>query len=367
MAGISKYYRREGEVKQAIAAFWQWFAENEYQFRELEKNDSDQALSFLEELIQQMQPFNPYLKALAGPDSNGNWELIITSDGDLALFCKVEELVKAAPPVPNWVFTAHKPALGFEGISIDLYGLQFTTDTTSFYPIVQENYPDEVSIVITHTEYDGEQDDQFQAGGMIYLENGLGEVNTATKIDHYETGPLPGADQGIEIIPISKLSEYLNWREKEFVEKYESVPAERPDTYHLLEAEDKDGKKMLLTVNMECRYWDKKPAYSWLLQVNINYTGDENGFPYEEQLFALQTLEEEIFTLLPEDRAILAGNKTYDNCKNIYFYVSEYKTTAALLNQYVESKETEYEIVFFIRRDKYWRTMEQYFNLPIED
>ena len=367
MAGISKYYRREGAMQESAAAFWQWFVDNEHRFREYEKNDSDQALSFLEELIQEMQPFNPYLKALAGPDNNGNYELIITSDGDIALFCKVEELVKAAPPVEFWVFTAHKPALGFEGISIDLYGLQFTTATTSFYPIVQENYPDEVSIVLTHNGYDKEMDDHFQAGGMIYLENGLGEVNTATKIDNYETGPLPAPEQGIEIIPISKLNEYLNWREKEFIEKYESVPDERPDTYHLLEAEDKEGRKMLLAVNMECRYWDKKPAYSWLLQVNINYTGDENGFPFEEQLMALQSLEEEMFTLLPGDRTILAGNKTYDNCKNIYFYVSEYKTTAALLNQYVESKETPYEILFFIRRDKYWRTMEQYFNLPIED
>jgi hypothetical protein len=367
MAGISKYYRKEGATQQAAMAFWQWFGENEHRFRKLEKNDSDQALSFLEELIEQMQPFDPYLKALAGPDSNGNFELIITSDGDIALFSKVEELVNAAPAVPNWVFTAHKPALGFEGISIDLYGLQFSTETTSFYPVVLDDYPDEVNIVLTHTGYTKDLDDHFQAGGMIYLENGLGEVNTATKIDNYETGPVPDAGKGIELIPISKLHEYLNWREKEFVEKYESVPDERPDTYHLLEAEDRDGKKMLLTVNMDCRYWDKKPAYSWSLQVNINYTGDANGFPSEEQLIALQTLEEEIFALLPEDRTILAGNRTYDNCRNIYFYVSDYRSTAILMNRFIESKVTGYEILFFIRRDKYWRIMEPYFNLPIED
>src|SRR6476469_8232408 len=102
MAGISKYYRKEGDVQGAITMFWQWFIDNEHRFRGLEKNDSDQALSFLEELIGQMQPFNPYLKALAGPDNNGNYELIITSDGDIALFTEVEKLVAAAPPVPNW-------------------------------------------------------------------------------------------------------------------------------------------------------------------------------------------------------------------------------------------------------------------------
>lgn len=367
MAGISKYFRKEGDVQDAAAAFWKWFEENEYSFRELEKNDSEQALSFLEELIQQMQPFNPWLKALAGPYNNEKFELIITADGDVALFCKVEELVQAAPEIEHWVFTAHKPALGFEGISIDLYGLEFSADTTSFYPIVQEKYPDEVSIVLTHNEYNDEMDDHYQAGGMIYLENGLGEVNTATKIDHYETGPVPDPSEGIETIPIGKLADYLNWREKEFIEKYESVPSEKPDTFHILEAEDRDGKLIVVTVNMECRYWDMKPAYSWLLQVNINYTGDEMGFPSDAQLQELQNIEEEMVNLLPADRTVFAGNKTYDNCRNIYFYVSEYKTPSTLLNQYVESKETEMEILFFIRRDKYWKTMEQYFNLPSED
>jgi len=367
MAGVSKYFRKAGEAQTAATAFWQWFVENEHRFRELEKNDSDQALAFLEELIQQMQPFNPWLKALAGPYNNESFELIITADGDMAMFCKVEELVNAAPIVENWVFTAHKPALGFENISIDLYGLDFSAATTNFYPIVQEDYPDEVSIVLTHTEYNKELDDHFQAGGMIYLENGLGEVNTATKIDHYETGPLPAEGDGTETIPISKLADYLNWREKEFIEKYESVPTEKPDIFHLLEAEDRDGKLILVTVNMDCKYWDLKPAFSWLLQVNINYTGDDGGFPFEEQLMQLQSLEEEMVSLLPEDRTVFAGNKTYDNCRNIYFYVNEYKTTSALLNDYIENKETDLEIVFFIKRDKYWRTMEQYFNLPTED
>jgi len=199
---------------------------------------------------------------------------------------------------------------------------------------------------------------------MIYLENGLGEVNTATKIDHYETGPLP-AEEGVEVIPLSKLADYLNWREKEFVEKYEVLPDERPDMFHILEAEDNDGKTILVTVNMDCKYWDMKPAFSWLLQVNINFTGDANGFPLEEQLKELQVLEEEMLQLLPEDKTIFAGNKTYDNCRNIYFYVHEYKITSELLNRYVETKETPFEILFFIRRDKYWQTMEQYFNLNI--
>src|SRR6266700_1534411 len=145
-------------INNAAAAFWQWFIDNEQRFRQVEKTSSEEALAFLDELIGQMKPFNPWLKALAGPYSKDKLELIITADGDIALFCKVEELVQAAPPVPGWVITAHKPALGFEGIRIDMYEKEFSTDSMHFYPILHENYPDEVSIILTHTAYDKEED-----------------------------------------------------------------------------------------------------------------------------------------------------------------------------------------------------------------
>ena len=367
MAGVNKNFRTENDIQQAGNAFWRWFVENEYRFRTLQKSDADQALQFLEELIQQMQPYNPWLKALAGPYNSEGYELIITADGDIALFCKVEALIQLAPAVAHWTFTAHKPALGFEAISIDLYDVEFNAGTTSFYPVAQDNFPDEVSIVLTHADYNVEQDDHFQAGGMIYLENGLGEVNTATKIDHYETGPVPSEADGVDIIPIVKLAEYLNWREKEFIGKYESILSNKPDLFHLFEAEDKEGRLMLITVNMDCRYWEMKPAFSWLLQVNINYTGDETGFPTEAQLIDLQSLEEEMLDLLPDNGFIFAGNRTYDNCRNIYLYVNEYQMPSLLLNRYIETRSTDLEILFFIKRDKYWRAMETYFNLPTEE
>ena len=358
-----------GNGNDAAGLFWQWFVENEYRFRELEKNDSEQALAFLDELIRHMKPFNPWLKALAGPYSGNRYELIITADGDVALFCKVEELIEKAPALNNWKFTAHKPALGFEGISIDLYEKKFSVETTCFYPIIREEYPDEVSIVLTHVDYNEEEDDQFQAGGMIYLENGLGEENTATKIDHYETGPLPAAGSGIEVIPISKLADYLNWREKEFVEKYESFHAERPEeSFNLLEAEDGEGKSMLATIDAGFREWPLRPAFPWLFQVDINYKADANGLPSSQQLQELQAIEDEIINLFKEQKTIyFIGHRTYDNVRNLYFYASEYKTGSKLLHRFVETFRADYTVLFFVRKDKYWQSMEMYFNVSPDD
>jgi len=353
-----------GNSGDAAALFWQWFAREEYRFRELKANDSDQALAFLDELIKQMRPFNSWLKALAGPYGDNRYELIITADGEVALFSKVEELVAKAPPLEHWQITAHKPALGFEGISIDMYEKRFSTDTTCFYPIVREHYPDEVSIVLTHVDYNEVDDDQFQAGGMIYLENGLGEVNTATKIDHYETGPLPPPDSGIEVIPISKLADYLNWREKEFVEKYELVNAERPEEmFNALEAADASGKLMLAVIDVSFKDWPLRPAYPWLFQVDILYKGNDRGLPNVSQLDELQETEEAIIQLLQgNNTALYIGHRTYDHVRSIYFYSSEYSTNSRLLHRFIESVQFNFQLTFFVQKDKYWHTMEAYYN-----
>jgi hypothetical protein len=360
----------KGNGSDAAAMFWQWFVNNEHRFRGLGKTDSDQALVFLEELIGQMKPFNPWLKALAGPYSGKRYELIITADGDVALFCKVEELVARAPQLSNWKFTAHKPALGFEGIGVNMYGKKFSTDTTCFYPIIREEYPDEVAIVLTHVDYNEAEDDQFQAGGMIYLENGLGEENTATKIDHYETAGLPDPGSGIEVIPITKLPDYLNWREKEFVEKYESVHAQRPEeSFTLLEAEDTDGKMMMVTIDMGFKDWALRPAFPWYLQVDISYDGnDGSGLPTGEQLDELHHLEEQIIQLLTANgSAWYVGHRTYDNLRNTFFYASEYKNSSQLIHHFVESVQSPHRILFSIRKDKYWQNMEMYFNVNAEE
>lgn len=365
---MTAFNHTNGQSTEAAEMFWNWFVNNEQRFRELDLDDSEKALAFLDELISQMRPFNASLKALAGPYSGNRFELIITADGDVALFCKVDELIEKAPKLDKWVFTALKPALGFDDISIDMYEKNFSTDTISFFPIVHDEYPDEVGIVLTHSEYNEEEDDQFQAGGMIFLENGLGEENTATKIDYYETGALPPADSGVEVIPISKLADYLNWREKEFVEKYESVLERPEESFNLLEAEDDDGKLMMVTVDSGFKEWPQRPAFPWLLQIDINYAGDANGLPSQQQLDDLQEIEEEIIRLFSAAPTIwYIGNRTYDNMRNVYFYASEYKQNSKILHRFIESVKIDYMVLFFIRKDKYWQNMEMYFNVNPED
>jgi hypothetical protein len=363
MPGDSNGSAKSNGTLEAAEKFWQWFAENEARFRNYEEQDSEKTHDFLDELVHELKPYNPWLKALAGGDGHGKYELIITADGDIALFPKVEQLIDAAPRIEGWKLTAHKPPLGFDQIRIDMYDKEFSPDTVNFYPLINPQCPDEVNIILTHPGYKEEEDEQFQTAGMIYLENGLGELNTAVQIDKYVVGALPPESDGLEIIPITKLNEYLNWREKEFVEKYESSGKSRPEeNYTVLEAKDNENKPMFATIDAGFKDWEYRSAFPWLMQIDINYKGDEHGLPDNTQMEELQSIEDEIVALFPSDSSILyIGHRTYDNYRSVYFYTNNYSKASNMLHQYLEKNLRKSEIVFFIKKDKYWHTMEQFY------
>ncbi len=368
MPGDSNGSQKSNGTLEAATTFWQWFVDNEERFRDYEDQDSEKTHDFLDELIHELKPFNPWLKALAGGDGHGKYELIITADGDIALFPKVEQLIAVAPDIDGWKLTAHKPPLGFDQIRIDMYDKEFSAETVQFYPLINPEYPDEVNIVLTHPGYKEDEDEQFQTAGMIYLENGLGELNTAVQIDKYVVGELPSETDGMEIIPITKLNEYLNWREKEFVEKYESSGKSRPEeSYTVLEAKDNENKPMFATIDAGFRDWEYRSAFPWLLQIDINYKGDEEGLPDKTQMEELQNREDEIMALLITDSAThYTGHRTYDNYRSIYFYTNNYSRASRILHNYLEKYQRHSQIVFFIRKDKYWHTMEQFYGAAEE-
>lgn len=344
--------------KKPAENFWNWFVRNEKRFKKV-IDDPEKAQTFLDELIGQMRPFNPWFKALAGPYDDARYELIITADGDIALFCKVEELVQAAPQVKGWLITAHKPAIGMDKMRIDMLGYEFSADNMKFYPVNDAGYPDEIHIILVHPDYNEEQKNDFQSGGMIYLENALGELNTATLIDSYEVQGPPGGD--VELIPLQKLEEYLKWREKEFIEKYEKLEAVKPpDNYAVLESEDREGKPVFATINTGYKNWEFKAAYPWLVQIDIDFKGTKNGLPDKKQIAALQDVENNLFDRLPD--TINVGHDTHDNRRSIYAYASDYRDVSKSIHQYLESAQTSFESVFFIRKDKYWKNMEWFFN-----
>ena len=117
-------------------SFWQWFAANQDKFQQIEELDIEQAHDKVNEVVEELKKYDPWFKAIMGRYDDNTTELIVTADGDIALFVKVEQFISKAPSLPGWRFTAHKPPQGFEEISIEMYGKVFDDQRVKFYPSV---------------------------------------------------------------------------------------------------------------------------------------------------------------------------------------------------------------------------------------
>jgi hypothetical protein len=341
-------------------SFWEWFTNNKDHFRRIFDN-RQKAHKFIDELVKRLEPIHPSLKALAGPYDDKQFELIITADGEIAQFTKVEELVASAPSFDDWIITAHKPAVGLDKISTSIYGYDFSADTMQFHPKVEAEYPDEVNIILVHKDYSEQDQKEFQTGALIFLDNALGEINVATRIDSCEVKPL---DPSFELIPLTKLEEYIIWREKEFIEKYEKVSITLPDEqpWNILEAEDKNGLPIIATISSQFKDWEYKAAFPWLFQIDISFKGNERGFPDNSQMKQMQEIEDQVLELLKPTGLIYLGHETNNHLRSIFSYASDYKPVSKIIHSFLSACKSEYEISFFVKKDKYWRTMDWYFN-----
>jgi len=343
-----------------IETFWDWFKNHEKEYRDISDKPMDKREKLLDILLENLKPYNPYLKCLLGKNKAEKNELIITADGDIALFAKVEKLIEAAPCLDGWKFIAHKPSCGF-GIAMDMHGHRFDDTTLHFYPVTEPQMPDEIAIIITHPAYNQDDAKQFETAVNIYLENVLGELAVSTDIDSFEVG---AETKDAELIPITKLPEYLNWRQKEFVEKNEHLQADDlSEEYSVIEGTYKSGKPVIAVIRSDTQYYESKSAFPWLLHIEMGYKGTENGFPSTPQLEESRKIQDDITTMLADYADFHElGTKTFDHFRSIYYYLHDYRLASEALHEHLEKLSSSFDITFFITKDKYWQRMEEFYS-----
>ena len=346
------------ETKDA-AGFWQWFLQHEWSFhvttRKLERMHED----FLSLVMAQLKELNVDFACSAGMYDETTAELVITAEGEIKAFVFVEDLVAAAPSIAGWKFTALKPPTGL-GISIGMNSYEFNDTEMSFFSCDDENYPDEVEITIVHNAYNEDNKNTIANGIFIYLDNALGELNTATLFDNILIAG-PGADQP-ELIPLQKLNDFLVWKEKEFVEKYQGIRYNTDnDTYMLLDAEDEKGMPSIAVINQDLLEWDAKPSHPWMTVVELEFPSTRNGLPGDDTATKMEKFEEELVLQLPDSDGYLnLGRETHDSKRTIYLACKEFLSVSRILQQLGARHTGELTITYDIYKDKYWRTMERF-------
>lgn len=81
----------------------------------------------------------------------------------------------------------------------------------------------------------------------------------------------------------------------------------------------------------------------------------------------MQEIEDQLLDLLKQTDLIYLGHETHNNLRSVFSYTSDYKTVSKIIHAFLEENKSKYPISFFIQKDKYWRTMNWYFNATEKD
>ncbi|WP_413512588.1 DUF695 domain-containing protein [Myroides odoratus] len=340
--------------------FWKWFQDNEQTFFKVVKEREAIEEQFFDRLAPKLQELKEGIYFLSGMMDDQVAELIFTPDGIVKNIAFVEDLVQTAPQLPNWKFTALKPAVDINRFNIRMNNYEFSKEKINFYPIENSTYPDEIDLVLVYDDF-VESDKAIIANGIyIFLDNFLGELNAITSIDNLK---VIGPEQvEAEVISILKLKDYLVWREKECIEKHEETRYNTiNDSYVGLEATLENGMPLIALINRSILDWDNKASHPWIVRVEIAYKANKKGFPDEVTYQLLNQFEDELIAILPDAEGYLnLGRETVDGNRDLFFACKDFRDPARVVEQMKKRYQDDFKIDYTIYKDKYWKSFERY-------
>lgn len=361
MGFLDKILGKKEAAIQSNTDFWNWFLKNEKEFFAIVKNRQNIHQGFFEKLAPKLDEIHNGIYFLTGMLDDITVELILTPDGAVRNIYAIEELVNAAPQIKGWKITALKPASDIQDIGIDYEGFKFNKDNLKFYPNIHDGYPDEIDLTVIYDDFVEEKKQVITNGVYIFLDNYLGELHSVTLIDNMKIdGPNSISE---ELIPIEKLKDYLIWREKEFVEKYEGTRHNTEnDNYSGFEATAKDGTGIIGLMNTDLLQWDKKASHPWVFIITILFDGsNNNGMPDKETYELLNEIEDEVVVDLKDLEGYLnVGRETLANRREIFFACKDFRKPTKVADELIKKHAGSFEISYEIYKDKYWQTFRHY-------
>ncbi|BAV07304.1 Family of unknown function [Filimonas lacunae] len=340
--------------------FWNWFAANQQVFYNVVKERGDIRAVFFAPLSEKLDQLKEGYHFLTGINNENIAELIFTADGVVKNVVFVEELVQAAPAMENWKIISLKPAVKIEDTVIDMDGFAFSSNNIHFYANDTPACPDEIDITVVHNDFTPENKDAIVNGTYIFLDNYLGELDFINNIDSLAIiGP---ADATRDLIPISKLKDFLIWRQKEFVEKYDGIAYDSgQDSFSVFEASFEDGGKLFALINMHLLSWEGQVSHPWMAILIIRF-GAEGAFGLSENDYALlNTIEDEIMAeITSEDGIVNIGRQTVSNEREVYFAAKDFRKISKLLYHTQLKYASNFTIGYDLYKDKYWQSMNRY-------
>ena len=358
---FSKKEEKESTSKSqiTIVEFWNWFMENQSRFHKAVKEQNNIQFEFINPVFNKLNQIREGAFLLIGMMDENKAEIVFTAEGNLLNFPYISEIVDSSPKLENPQFTAFKPSMDFPDFGINMGPKSFSTDNIKFYTNIDSNYPDQIDIRLVFTEEYGEEEKALTEHGIfIFGENYIGELKLATQVDRISVEHQ--IDTSEDLNPITKLNEYINWREKEFEEKYiGTVHNSDESNYSSLEWE-KGDKGIVGVVNSDLIRWDKKASHPWIMVITIEFDENENnGMPNQEALQTYYQFEDKLRELLPDKEGYIhVAQTTGLGKREIYYANKDFVKPIKILDQMKDKVNFKYSIEVF--KDKYWQSMKHF-------
>jgi len=327
------------------------------------KNSHEIEQDFFDHLSPKLAEIRKGIFFLVGMYDDNTVELILTSDGNTKNIPFVEDLVNSAPNIDGWRITAHKPAMNIENVNISMNGYEFNAKNLSFYANEVKDYPDEIDITVVHNDLTEENQKQITTGTYIFLENYLGELDFLTNIDTLKTVGKNECKK--DLIPIAKLKDFIVWRQKEFIEKYNGIRHNTANDEHsTFESDLKDGNKLFAVINTDLLNWDSKASHPWIAAMTIKYDGTKsNGMPTDKDYKLLDKIEDELMQELTDiDGNLNLGRQTACGEREIYFACTDFRKPSKIFFKLQQRYLDIFAIDYDIYKDKYWQSFERFNN-----
>jgi hypothetical protein len=361
MSFLDKLLGKKDAPIESYSDFWNWFLKHEKVFFKTVKSGENISKDFFDKMAPKLDEIHSGIYFLTGMFDDQTAELILTPDGVIKNIYPIEELIDAAPQIDGWRITSLKPASDVKDVSIKYEGFEFNKDNLKFYPNNHEGSPDEIDLTIVYDEFVEEKKAIIVSGTYIFLDNFLGELHSVTLIDNMKVVGNDTASE--ELIPIEKLKEYLIWREKEFVEKYEGTRHNTEnDNYSGFESDTKDGGMVIAIMNTDLLKWDKKASHPWVFIITIPFDGsNNNGMPDNETYQLLNEIEDEVVLEIKDlDGYLNIGRETLANKREIFFTCKDFRKPSKVADELIKKYRGTFDITYEIYKDKYWQTFRHY-------
>jgi len=358
---LKNIFKAKEEPIRNYADFWEWFQKKEKDFFYIVRTQRNLEKGFFDKLSSRLGELKDGYYYLTGMYDDNTVELVLTADGITKNIVFVEELVQAAPTIAGWKFTALKPPLDIKDVGIEMAGYKFNGQNISFYANELKDYPDEIDITIVHTDLTDDNKAEITNGIYIFLDNYLGELDFANNVDRLSV--VSNQEAKKELVPIAKLKDYLTWRQKEFIEKYEGIRYHTEnDSCRVLEAELESGDPLIAVINTELLNWDRKASHPWISTMILKYDGSKrNGLPDKNDYSQLDDIEKEIMQELKDaDGYLNIGRQTAENEREIYFACKDFRKPSKVFFEIQKKYADRFEIRYEIFKDKYWQIFERF-------